>query len=282
MKFCIAGRCDGASSTSAASSGMASESVCNRKSTGIGSAARSVADNARPAGIARLVSGSRSISIVSAGFIVAMMLAPCGVTAAAVGSSVIWKMLVAPSKIEAWPSTWKVKTAARRERADPHGRFRLLRNAHHQIDGLRAIDGGADHEGRALACRKRRRKRVHRAHVGAELAADVAGVYRLGLMGPVVDRHRHESWPARRLHRHVIGARDRRRDVLGARRLDRKLDVGSRKFGRTLGIKKWLQRQDAARLLARRDYQRRLVAMGGVDIAEPIADAGGGMQIDKG
>jgi hypothetical protein len=36
---------------------------------------------------------------------VAMMLAPDGVTAAAVGSSVIWKIVVAPSKIEAWPST---------------------------------------------------------------------------------------------------------------------------------------------------------------------------------
>ena len=59
----------------------------------------------RPFGAARLVSGSASSSIVSAGFMVAMMLVPCGVTAAAVGSSVIWKSVVAPSKIEAWPST---------------------------------------------------------------------------------------------------------------------------------------------------------------------------------
>ena len=40
------------------------------------------------------------------------MLVPDGVTAAAVGSSVIWKIVVAPSKIEAWPSTWKVNTGA--------------------------------------------------------------------------------------------------------------------------------------------------------------------------
>ena len=66
----------------------------------------------RPAGIARVVSGNSSSSIESAGFIVAMMLVPEGVTAAAVGSSVIWKIVVAPSKIEAWPSTWKVKTGA--------------------------------------------------------------------------------------------------------------------------------------------------------------------------
>ena len=50
--------------------------------------------------------------MASAGFIVATMLVPRGVTAAAVGSSVIWNSVVAPSKIDAWPSTWKVKTGA--------------------------------------------------------------------------------------------------------------------------------------------------------------------------
>src|SRR5450755_3804228 len=39
MNFCIAGRCDGASSTSTALSGMAAESVCSRYSTGSGSPA---------------------------------------------------------------------------------------------------------------------------------------------------------------------------------------------------------------------------------------------------
>ena len=77
---------------------------------------RSAADGAggstRPAGTARLDFGSRSSSIESAGFMVAMMLAPDGVTAAASGSSVIWKIAVAPSKIAAWPSTWKVNTGA--------------------------------------------------------------------------------------------------------------------------------------------------------------------------
>ena len=43
---------------------------------------------------------------------VAMMLVPSGATAAAVGSSVIWKIVVSPSKIAAWPSTWKVNTGA--------------------------------------------------------------------------------------------------------------------------------------------------------------------------
>ena len=36
---------------------------------------------------------------------IATMLVPNGVTAAASESSVIWKIVVAPSKIEAWPST---------------------------------------------------------------------------------------------------------------------------------------------------------------------------------
>ena len=84
---------------------MAVDSACSRYSTGIGSAACGAGGKMRPAGIARLVSGSNSSSIVSAGFMVAMMLVPTGVTAAAVGSSVIWKIVVAPSKIEAWPST---------------------------------------------------------------------------------------------------------------------------------------------------------------------------------
>jgi hypothetical protein len=79
---------------------------------GIGSTARGAGGKTRPAGVARFASGSKSSSIASAGFMVAMMLVPDGVTAAASGSSVTWKIVVAPSKIEAWPSTWKVNTGA--------------------------------------------------------------------------------------------------------------------------------------------------------------------------
>ena len=85
MNFCIAGRCEGASSTSAALAGMASDSECSRNSTGSGSAADGAGGSVRPAGIARFDSGSRSSSIESAGFMVATMLAPDGVTAAASG-----------------------------------------------------------------------------------------------------------------------------------------------------------------------------------------------------
>src|SRR5260370_2239779 len=85
------------------------------------------------------------------------------------------------------------KTAARRKRADPDCRFRLLRKSYHQIDGLRTIDGGADDEGGVLACRECRDQRVHRFQVRAEFPADVARFYRLCLMCSLVDPHRHEA-----------------------------------------------------------------------------------------
>ena len=104
---------------------------------------------------------------------------------------------------------------ARRERADPDGGLGLLRHLHHQIDGLGAIDAGADDEDRALALRQRGHQRLHRGRIGPEFAADLARLDRLGGTGPVVDRHRNEGRPAGRLHRDVIGAGDRRRHVLG-------------------------------------------------------------------
>ena len=65
------------------------------------------------AALLSLISGCQDFSLLMLlaslllylGFMVATMLAPEGVTAAASGSSVIWKIVVAPSKIEAWPST---------------------------------------------------------------------------------------------------------------------------------------------------------------------------------
>ena len=61
---------------------------------------RARAASLRPAGAARLLSGNAASSADSAGFMVAMMLVPTGVTAAALASSVIWKIVVAPSKID--------------------------------------------------------------------------------------------------------------------------------------------------------------------------------------
>src|SRR5260370_40522533 len=77
------------------------------------------------------------------------------------------------------------ETATRRKRTDPHRRSRLLRQAQHQIDSLRAIDAGADHEGRALACRECRDQRLHRVRIGAKFAANAAALYCRRLMCPV-------------------------------------------------------------------------------------------------
>ena len=112
MNFCIAGRCDGTSSTSTAS--WASRGAARAAGIRPGSDRRPMAPAAacgRPARRAWFRAAFRAASI-SAGFMVATMLVPTGVTAAAVGSSVIWNSVVAPSKIEAWPSTWKVNTGA--------------------------------------------------------------------------------------------------------------------------------------------------------------------------
>src|SRR3984957_16524443 len=100
-------------------------------------------------------------------------------------------------------------------------------------------------------------------------------------MGPVVNRHRDEGRSARWLHRDVVGASDRGRNVFGAGRLDAVFDVRPWKFRGALGIEKGLQRQDAARLLSGGNPHRGLVAVRSIDIAERIADAGGGMQVDE-
>ena len=109
----------------------------------------------------------------------------------------------------------------------------------------------------------------------------LARLDRLRGAGPVVDRHRDECRSARRLHRDIIGARDRRRHILGPRRLDAEFHVRLREFRRALGIEKSLQRHDRAGLLARDDHHRRLVAIGVEDITERMADAGSGMKVDE-
>ena len=171
--------------------------------------------------------------------------------------------------------------AARRERTDPDRGSCFLRNLHHQIDGLGAIDGRADHEGGMLAGRQRCRQRLHGLGIGTDLAAERSRGQRLCRMHPVVARDRHESRPARRLHRGVIGARDRGRHVLRPRRLDAVFHIRPRKLRGALGIEEWLQRQDRTRLLARDDHQRRLVAPGGEDVPERVAEAGRRVQIDE-
>ena len=168
-----------------------------------------------------------------------------------------------------------------RKRADPHGGLRAFGDAHHQIDRLRAIDRRPHHQRGIFAGGERIGQRLQRSLIRRDLAADAARRQRLRGLRPVVDRHRNESRSARRLHRGGVSPRDRGRHVLRPRRLDAELDVRPRKLAGAFGVQERVERQQTTRLLAGDDHQRRLVAVRGVDRAQRIAEAGGGMQIGK-
>ena len=252
MNFCIAGRCEGTSSTSAASAGIAADSECSRNSTGSGSAAVGAGGKVRPAGAVRaclrqhlqqhrqrglhrrddagaggrhrrrigivgdLENRGRAVEDRGMAFDMEGEHRRADHDDEVVAAQRIGK-LARRGVQEAGELRMPFRErAARRERADPDCGLRFLRDLHHQIDRAGAVDAGADDEGRVLARGKRRDQRLHRVRVGADLAADLARGQGLRGMGPVVDRHRDEGRPAGRLHRRVIGARDRGRHVLGA------------------------------------------------------------------
>ena len=116
------------------------------------------------------------------------------------------------------------ETAARRKRTGPDRGLGLLRNAipSDSTACARSTPGPTTRAGRLLA---------ESAVTSAFIASGSGPISRLmlrasngcDLMGPVVDRHRHESRPAGRLHRHVIGACDRGRNILSPRRLDARI-----------------------------------------------------------
>ncbi len=173
------------------------------------------------------------------------------------------------------------ETATRRERTDPDRCIRALGERNHRIDSLLLVDRRPDDERGPLARDDSIRKRARRIRIRAELAADAAGGQRLRGPVPIVDRDRDEGRPARRLHRFVVSAGERRRHVFGTRGLDAVLHIRPRKLGGALGVEKRLQRQNAARLLAGADHHRRLVAKRREDVAERMADARGGMKVDE-
>ena len=111
--------------------------------------------------------------------------------------------------------------------------------------------------------------------VAANLRAHPARRKRFAEAVPIVDRDRHEGRAARLLHRRVIGAGDRRRDILRPCRLAAPFDIRAREFRRLFRKQKRFERQDRAGLLARRDDQRRLVLVGGEDGPQGMAETGG-------
>ena len=145
-----------------------------------------------------------------------------------------------------------------------------------------AIDAGPDHEHRALTAIEPRGEGVDEGGIRKAEPADRSRRDQLAVALPVVHRNRHERRPAGLLHRHVVGAGNRGRHVLAARRLAAPLHVGLRQRRRVGGREKRLVGQDRSRLLAGGDDERRAVAIGGEDVAHGVTDAGCRVQVDDG
>ncbi len=156
-----------------------------------------------------------------------------------------------------------------------------LGERHHLIPGAVAIDAGPDDERGPRAAIEPRADGLDQRRVRMQQPAHRARRHGLARTLPVVDRNRDERGSARLLHRHVVGAGDRRRDVFPARRLAAPLHVRIRQPGRVGGIQERLVRQDRSRLLAGGDDQRRAVPVGGEDVPHRVADARRRVQVDE-
>lgn len=84
------------------------------------------------------------------------------------------------------------------------------------------------------------------------------------------------------LHGDVISLSDTRRDIFSARWFNAPLDIGARKHCSLLGIQIGLIGKNAARLLPGSYDQRRLIAKGCKKVAQSVAQARCGMQVDEG
>ena len=110
---------------------------------------------------------------------------------------------------------------------------------------------------------------MHRARDLRRSRLDLPNARERRLRIPIVLGDGDERRTGRALHRHVVGARDRGRNVFGARRLAAPLDVGSGQRGRIGGEKERFVAQHRAGLLSGQDDERRAVAKRGKSV--PIA-----------
>src|SRR5947209_94697 len=147
-------------------------------------------------------------------------------------------------------------------RARPHARLMPLGKRDDLLPSLITIDFRSRDKDGALSTIKRVGELRQRLRIGAKRAADVALRDGRGDLIPIIDGDRQEYGPARRLHRDVVSARERLRHIRGARWFVCPFHVRLRKFHRLLRKKEWVKWQDRARLLPRRDDQRRRVAEG--------------------
>ncbi len=170
---------------------------------------------------------------------------------------------------------------ARRLRARPHLGLQPLGEAHGGVPGAVAVDHGADHDHRLSGGVELARQLVQRLRRGCEGGQDFPLRQRRGDLVPVGERHRHQHGAARRLHGDVVGLGDGGRHIGGARRLRRPLHVRLRQLRGALVEQERVVRQQRARLLAGDDQERRAVAIGRVDGAHRMSEAGGRMQVHE-
>ena len=69
--------------------------------------------------------------------------------------------------------------------------------------------------------------------------------------------------------------------IFGPQRLAGPFHIGTRELGRSFGAEERIERQDRTRLLTGGDHQRRAILPGGEQVAQCIAHACGGMQVDQ-
>ena len=173
------------------------------------------------------------------------------------------------------------KAAARRQRAHPHRRSGALGERDDGVPRSVTVDSRAHHQRRVRAVVQRRRHGPERLGFTDEVAAHLTRRDLVRRRVPIVLGDRHERRPLRWLHRGVVRAGDRRGDIRRASGLDAPLHIRLGQLGRLLGEEERLAREQLARLLARGDHERRLVAHRREDAAERMADAHRGVQVHE-
>ncbi len=172
---------------------------------------------------------------------------------------------------------------ASRHRCHPDRCFVHLRELLENRACILAANASARDDDRRAGLVHRIGRPRDQCRIGDRAAADLRRRNRRAGSVPVVDWHGDEHGAARCLHGHVVGAQDGERHVLGTGRFVRvHLTKGCGNSRRPLGVEERVVGENAARLLACGDDQRRLVAKGGEDVAERMAGAGRRMEVHEG
>ena len=156
-----------------------------------------------------------------------------------------------------------------------------------QRDDLRLGVGQGDpiahHQHRPLGAEQERGDLRHAGRIDPPAPARVRRRLDVdvGLLVQRVHRQREEDRSPRRLHRHLEGAAQGARDVVGVMDLGHPLADGSRHVDQRAGQVRLLK-QGGARRLARVDDQRRLADCGVVQHAEGVAEPRRDVDLDEG